>query len=201
MNDIHQKIQEFNIPVVAAIPAFQSIQQLIEYTRPLENEEGFVITFNDGHRVKIKAEQYVTIHKTLDKIRHDRHIVLLILDQNLDDVISLLPQEEQDRIRKFEKTFWDTITKASLIFSDLYQQALNECGKNPKCVALEFIPKLNTNNNIPTKLISTFMFGQLNGKTVMELFLPIIKNACSSNKKFDDFMINIQQLTQQLTQI
>jgi RNA ligase len=178
--NIQSKINELHIPVVMEhISSFNSINELIDFTRPLEDEEGFVITFSDGHRVKIKADQYVLLHKTLDKIRHDRHIVLLMLDNKLDDVIALLPQKEQERIQEFESWFWYRFDRSVEILEKLFHRAIDQCGKNDrKCVALEFLPNINMN-------VQSFIFGQMNGKKAHTLFLEYVRKQCSSNKAYD----------------
>ena len=95
-------IVKYNIPIVQSFHSHRSVSGLIEYTRDLQDTEGFVVRFDNGHMVKLKCDWYVQIHKAKERILQDRHIAELILDQKLDDVKAHLPQEERDRLSQFE---------------------------------------------------------------------------------------------------
>jgi hypothetical protein len=71
----------------------------------MEDLEGFVVRFSDGHMLKLKCDWYVQIHKAKEKILQDRNIVELILDSKLDDVMAHLPAEDRDRLIMFEAHF------------------------------------------------------------------------------------------------
>jgi RNA ligase len=83
----------------------KTMSSFVNYVRDLEDLEGFVVRFDDGHMLKLKCEWYVQIHKAKEKILQDRNIVELILDNNLDDVKAHLPQEDRDRLTRFECEF------------------------------------------------------------------------------------------------
>jgi RNA ligase len=102
-----------DIPVVRAFDSRSDMKEFIEYTRDLENLEGFVVRFDDGHMLKLKCEWYLQIHRAKEAILQDRNIVELILDEHLDDVKPHLLQEDRDRINKFENDFNQAIMKIS----------------------------------------------------------------------------------------
>ena len=93
------------IPTVRAFEPQSDMKSFIEYVRLLEDREGFVVRFDDGHMLKLKCDWYVQIHKAKEKILQDRNIVELILDGKLDDVKAHLPQEDRDRLTRFEIQF------------------------------------------------------------------------------------------------
>jgi RNA ligase len=97
--------QAYAIPVVNEFAPHTDMKAFIEYVRDLEDVEGFVVRFADGHMLKLKCDWYVQIHKAKEKILQDRNIVELILDQVLDDVKAHLPQEDRDRLSQFEGQF------------------------------------------------------------------------------------------------
>ena len=97
--------QEQNIPVVRAFAPETDMKAFIEHVRDLEDLEGFVVRFGDGHMIKLKCDWYVQIHKAKEAILQDRNIVELILDDKLDDVKAHLPQEDRDRLTAFEGEF------------------------------------------------------------------------------------------------
>jgi T4 RnlA family RNA ligase len=97
--------ESYRIPVVRTFEPQSDMKAFIEYVRDLEDREGFVVRFSDGHMLKLKCDWYVQIHKAKEKILQDRNIVELILDEKLDDVKAHLPQEDCDRLSEFEAHF------------------------------------------------------------------------------------------------
>lgn len=83
----------------------KTMSSFVNFVRDLEDLEGFVVRFDDGHMLKLKCDWYVQIHKAKEKILQDRNIVELILDNNLDDVKAHLPAEDRDRLTRFEIQF------------------------------------------------------------------------------------------------
>lgn len=90
------------IPLVRQYDSQTDMKEFIEHVRDLEDLEGFVVRFWDGHMIKLKCDWYVQIHKAKEKILQDRNIVELILDDKLDDVKAHLPAEDRDRLTYFE---------------------------------------------------------------------------------------------------
>lgn len=102
---IQNLIREYNIPVVEQHGSVDDPKAFMQYVHELKNAEGFVIRWGDGHRVKIKAHEYLQIHKAKEAILQDRNIVELILDDKLDDVKAHLPAEDRNRLSQFESDF------------------------------------------------------------------------------------------------
>jgi RNA ligase len=93
---------QFFIPFVRSFAPRSNMKAFIEYVRGLEDLEGFVVRFDDGHMIKLKCDWYVQIHKAKEAILQDRNIVELILDEKLDDIKAHLPAEDRDRLTYFE---------------------------------------------------------------------------------------------------
>lgn len=93
------------IPVVRQFDPQSDMKAFLEYVRDLEDLEGFVVRFDDGHMIKLKCSWYVQIHKAKEDILQDRNIVELILDEKLDDVKAHLPAEDRARLTQFESDF------------------------------------------------------------------------------------------------
>lgn len=173
------EIRKFDIPVVGTILPFTKIESLVEFTRNLENAEGFVLAFADGHRVKIKADQYVRIHKCIDRITFDRNIVDLIINEEVDDVVPTLPAAQVERVRGFETLFWDAFRKTEDRLMTLFHNAVTMCGEDRKRIALEFIPTLEH------KVDAQFIFRMLDGSNIRDLLMEHIRKNISSNTKWD----------------
>jgi RNA ligase len=170
---------------------FNTVDQFDSYTSDLdlflsaaraeEGCEGFVIRFDDGHMVKIKNDWYVRIHKALDLIRHDRHIIKLILEEELDDLIPMLPEAEVAKIRELEEWFWTAFNNTEEWMKELYAEMLRETNGDRKRVALEFVPKLEDKKD------AGILFKMLDGKEPRDLLLEMVGNATGSNTKWDAF--------------
>ena len=92
----------YAIPVVRAFEPQTDMKAFLEYVHNLEDLEGFVVRFDDGHMLKLKCDWYVQIHKAKEAILQDRNIVEIILDEKLDDIKAHLPAEDRDRLSQFE---------------------------------------------------------------------------------------------------
>jgi len=175
------KIREFNIPVVKAIKPFDSLDELIAYTRNLEDAEGFVVAFEDGHRVKIKADQYVRIHKTVDKIRFDRHIVELILHEEIDDVLSMLPQHEADRVHDFAARFAKQL-HSKIEGYDRYYNTVVASGLDRKRYAQEWMPTIKNNDSFAPN----YVFGRFQDRDGRKMILDHIEKHISTNVRWEE---------------
>jgi RNA ligase len=95
----------FDIPVVRVFEPQTDMKAFLEYVAGLEDVEGFIVRFDNGHMLKLKCHWYIQIHKAKEKILQDRNIVELILDQHLDDIKAHLLDEDRDRLSQFENDF------------------------------------------------------------------------------------------------
>lgn len=137
---------EYGLDLVRAYAGtVENMQQLVNETRALEDQEGWVIRWDDGHMVKLKADSYVKIHRAKDALMQEKHLLGLILDQKLDDVKSFLPQEDLTRVEKYERDFWqgvqDTIGKWQLAYMD----AKSLLGTDRRTFAIEWAPNMDPN--------------------------------------------------------
>ena len=94
-----------DIPIVRQFEPQTDMKVFLDYVHDLEDLEGFVVRFDDGHMLKLKCHWYLQIHKAKEAILQDRNIVELILDEKLDDIKAHLPAEDRDRLTQFEHDF------------------------------------------------------------------------------------------------
>jgi RNA ligase len=124
------------IPVVRAFDPQTDMKAFIEHVRDLEDLEGFVVRFNDGHMIKLKCDWYIQIHKAKEAILQDRNIVEIILNEKLDDVKAHLPAEDRDRLTLFESNInFDIACRVRLIRMKL--NYLSDNGIDRKTFALD----------------------------------------------------------------
>lgn len=186
-SDFANVVQHYNIPTVDTISSFNSVSDLIDYVRPLKGEEGFVIAFDDGYRLKIKADEYVRIHKTKDRIRSNRNIVDLMLNNELDDLIPHLDEGDTKRVREFEIAFWKAIDEKEKSLTTMIVNAIKTCEGDRKRIALEFVPSMSD------KADSMFIFGAIGDKKVHDMVMTKLHKNMNADARFDEFW---QWLTQ-----
>jgi hypothetical protein len=172
-------IREFDIPVIETHGRFESATDLLEFTRPLEGVEGFVVAFPDWHLVKVKAEQYLRIHKVKDRIRTERHIAALIVNEELDDVLPILDAEDIAKIREYEHQLHSSIQVVLGRLEGLVTLARVLHGGDKKDVALNFIP------NLRFKEDGRFIFLALDGKDVREAVLSKIRSDIGNTTRYE----------------
>lgn len=88
------------------------IKVVIDETTPLNemvsavqqwegDKEGVVVKFADGRYFKQKGMQYVQYHSAISAISQEKHLLKLVLENKVDDVIPLLQKDRQVSIVKY----------------------------------------------------------------------------------------------------
>ena len=116
----------------------ENMQHLVEYTRGLEDQEGWVIRWNDGHMCKLKADAYVRIHRAKDALMQEKNLIELMLTEKLDDVKGFLPHEDLARIEVYEREFWQGVQDTAAGWNLNYQTVRKRFGTDRKTFALEW---------------------------------------------------------------
>jgi hypothetical protein len=129
--------------------------------------------------LKIKNDWYVRIHKTIDRITFDRNIVNLIINEEVDDVMPMLPVIQANRVRNFEIRFWKAFRQTENRLYGLRIAAQQSYEDDRKRIALEMVPSL------PNKTDAQFIFRMLDGSNIRDLLLDHVRKNISSNTKWD----------------
>jgi RNA ligase len=80
------------------VPVVRRYDKPISKLKDETDIEGAVIAFDNGHRVKLKCDWYVAIHKTKDDILHEKNLLKIILENKVDDILPHLPAIDQKEI-------------------------------------------------------------------------------------------------------
>lgn len=89
------------VPIVAHFDSVEDVHRFWTDTRALEGVEGYVIAFEDGHRLKIKADAYVLRHKALAGLAHEKNLLAWVAKGTMDDVLPLLAPEAAAQIQSY----------------------------------------------------------------------------------------------------
>jgi RNA ligase len=146
----YQQMQElagiYNLDLVQAYPGtVDNMQRLMDETRTLDGQEGWVIRWSDGHMVKLKGEAYVRIHKAKDALVQEKNLLDLILNEQLDDVKSLLPLDDLIRVENYERSFWHSILNTISNWKLIHTDIMSRFSKDRKKFALEYAPTMDNN--------------------------------------------------------
>ena len=101
----------YDVPVVESMgPITKAVGEIafIAHTRALKDEEGYVVHFDDGFQVKVKADEYVAFHRKLDEIGSKRRVVAICCD-GLDDVLPLLAPLDGMELDEFNMLFQEQV--------------------------------------------------------------------------------------------
>lgn len=101
-DEAFEMAKSFGVPTVEDFEPIRDMAGFIEDTRPLIGFEGYVVRWENGYSVKIKAEDYLLKHKSKEIMESDRKVYALILDGKIDDIKPLLVEEDLKKISLLE---------------------------------------------------------------------------------------------------
>ncbi len=169
----------FSIPVVRAFEPQTDMKAFLEYVRDLEDLEGFVVRFDDGHMLKLKSHWYLQIHKAKEAILQDRNIVELILEEHLDDIKAHLPAEDRDRLTQFESDFNTEVGAVVVKIAGILYDVVGKMDR--KMFALDVAPNLDP-------YIRPIAFKNFEGYSLEKLFDDVhntIRNNLTKTVKYE----------------
>lgn len=68
-----------------------------------DNEEGFIVRFSNGHRMKVKGQEYLRLHKIMTNISTTAVWEVLSSDGNMDELLKDVPDEFYQKIKSYER--------------------------------------------------------------------------------------------------
>lgn len=178
---IQNLISQYNIPVVRAFEPQTDMKAFIEYVRDLEDLEGFVVRFDDGHMLKLKCHWYIQIHKAKEAILQDRNIVQLILEEKLDDIKAHMPQEDRERLDKFETQFHSLLRDGANAISK-HMFLVRNSNTDRKTFAIESASMLDG----ITRGVSFKIWDDYTYENTLRVMHDVIRNHLGSTRKYEE---------------
>ena len=170
----------YAIPVVRVFEPQTDMKAFLEYVRDLEDLEGFVVRFDDGHMLKLKCHWYLQIHKAKEAILQDRNIVELILEEHLDDIKAHLPAEDRDHLTHFEIQFNICVGIVVQDILDIMYE-LDDSNIDRKTFAVEMAPQI-------CPYMRPIVFKNFDGCTIGKVFEDVrntIRNNLTKTAKYE----------------
>lgn len=177
-DEMKEQARKYNIPVVKMLAgSIENMQEFVDRTRGLVNEEGYVIRFTSGYMLKLKADDYVRKHKTKDTISLEKNILEIIFSETLDDIVADLPEEDATKVKKYAEAVNHSAFDLCSKLSTLVKEQKTLLNNEKKRFALEVIP-----NN---KQYAPLLFAMWDGKEPMDVIRKYILSNCGTQTKVE----------------
>ena len=176
------ELDGIDIPVVKAYAGtVANMQALIDETRGMLGVEGFVVRFDSGHMIKVKAEDYCRKHSAKDMIGREKNIIELLVTEKVDDVKAFLDAKDLARVNEFERKFWDGVTKVSDLLIAMREHAREHgLDVNRKTYATEFVQTLDNR-------VGRFMYKMFDDTSApIGMIKQAIAQSCGTQAKIDE---------------
>lgn len=177
------KLQEdWKIEVVKAYNAHtQDIREFVEHTRALENTEGWVIRFDDGHMLKVKCDWYSQLHHAKDIVRFEKNVLEIVLQDKVDDLLPILAPEQKEAVIKYQFDVWSGIKFTAAMINETFIDMTNKMQSQEKReFAVHFV------KNHEDKRIHPFLFKMWDGIRADDALKQELLKACSSQNRLDN---------------
>jgi len=170
---MHALASPYYIPMVDIFSGdWEGIESFLKYVHGIEEAEGYVIRWHDGTMGKTKGEWYVQIHRAKDVISHEKRVIGLILNDDIDDVLPFLLENDYKRAIAYRKDFWDNIEEmASLITErvklarEMFEKDAESESEAKKFFAMKYIPAYTRCALAPQKAL---LFKAWDGRNPMQ---------------------------------
>jgi T4 RnlA family RNA ligase len=171
---------KYNLELVSAAP-FSDLAAVRDQCRLLEQAEGYVVREPDGHMIKIKSDWYVALHRTLDRVRFEKDVLAIVLDNSLDDVRAVLLPTVLADIEVYNRAVWQGIQKtASEILPVI--QAARAASADRKTYAVEHCQKQSV---LVQRIMYQFWEIDPSTELVTDAVVKLIQNNISTQAKLD----------------
>ncbi len=171
--------EEFNIPVVGALEgSVTDPLAFLEQARVLEDAEGFVVRFDNGHMVKVKAEEYLRLHNMVDMLQLEKNVLDLVLSGSLDDAKALMTDDSRQRVERYLEAVERGAVVAAGQLGVYVQMAIDDVGQDRKRLAVEWINKVEGSDR-------ALLFQIVNGRNPIEVVLDHVRKNCGTASKVE----------------
>jgi len=137
-----------------------------------------VLRFDNGHMVKVKADDYVLRHKSKDAINQEKNVLQTILDDTVDDLVPLLTPEDAQRVKAFQNAFWMSVDDLASEMADLYN-AGNIMYPEKKDFATKYVQRMILPIHAP------IMYAMKGGKGSRATIVDMISKSLTTQTKID----------------
>lgn len=168
----------------------ENMEALIAETRGAKDIEGYVVRFyNEGRgtAVKVKADEYVQMHRCLDAIRFEKNIIQLIVNDQIDDLLPTMAEDKRKVVMEYQKELLQGIRgMAEAICIEMVQQ-YERCNNEKKMFAISH--SANYNPIVRSIMFANWQSGNDLYGNVYSSIIKTIKQNCGSQTGIDKIRI------------
>lgn len=156
-----------------------TLDDIIELSKTVENKEGWVIQMEDID-IKIKSEWYMRLHGLLtDDLYKENVLIKHILNDDIDDVISKIPEDEKDSIDRINALI--SVVRNEIKEKTEYYK--NEFDKYKELSIKEYAIKYRKNNED-----AHFILNMKNYEKAKKLSLEEVESKFESLEKYELYL-------------
>ncbi|MFZ5989305.1 MAG: T4 RnlA family RNA ligase [Bacillota bacterium] len=121
-NQIKLYADKYSVPMTKIEDkSFSEILYEVDKLKSYE-KEGWVLNI-DGHMIKLKCDDYVSLHKILNKLSSVNVIIQSIADDTYDDLLSKVPENFKGRVTSVAKAILEYVKATNEKINDYYIRA------------------------------------------------------------------------------
>lgn len=179
--------RDYGLDLVRVIDSVSdNIHELVDTIRAWESDEGVVVRFegsrphggrNQGHMLKIKADAYLTLHRSKDAISNEKNVIAVVINDQVDDLIPVLTEADAKRLRNFQRAFWTSVDEVASEMVDVYLDGGVDITEQ-RDFAQKFV-------HSQPKHLHPFMYGLRKGRGARPMLIDSIAKSISSQAKVD----------------
>lgn len=174
------RAEDFGVPVVEQwVGSYNDISDFVEKAQAQEDEEGYVVRFNDGHMLKVKNLWYVQLHKVKELLSFEKDVWALVLDNRQDDAKAVMEPEDKDRIDAFADDLNKAIAEKASELNWIVVAAKDNLNESKKRFAMEVVPQYG-------RLEKGLLFSIWDGKDPVETVHEYVRKNIGSRTKVDE---------------
>jgi RNA ligase len=174
--DLEGISRNYNVDLVKAYD-YKSAD-ILDIVRAMEDAEGVVIRFDDGHMLKVKADWYVLRHKSKDAITREKNVLEYVVNERVDDVLPFLQAEDQVKLMQFQDKFWKGVDSMVVLYED-YVKSIRVDRKTWAINELSEMRKRDQH-------FGTIVFGWYDGRDVKETLVNIIRKNIGTQVRINE---------------
>lgn len=120
--DVKSFAERYSVPMTKI--ENRGFEDIIEAAKRFKSteKEGWVLNI-DGHMIKLKCDDYVQLHRVLNKFSSVNTIIKNIADGTFDDLISKVPENYTGRINQVAKLIYEYVKNTTKNIEDCYLKA------------------------------------------------------------------------------
>lgn len=165
--------------------AHNNFETIIEMIRDWEDAEGVVVRFEDGHKIKIKSDWYIKIHKVKAMLESERAAVEVIMIGALDDCLPILSENDRVRILAFQAQLVERLDEVAALIVD-HVQSLKRKYPTKKDFALCEDAK-TMSSKLKGYTFKLYDDVDITRERVYEMVKQGLLNSLSKNVSYDEF--------------